>query len=176
MLVGSGQLIKQGGLSAVLIAHQCKGQLRSLRQRIAAALRMEFTLLAQSGMIRRFFTLLRPVLFRRGGKQRNTDLPCIRQAQRQLVAVNPQLHRIPQRRQLHYGNLGTGQHTHVQKMLPKFPFPAYAVNSCRLTGFQFIQCHGYVPPSGLSANRFRFRTELLNYKYFFRRNQDLPNR
>ena len=34
MLVGAGKLVEQGGLSAVLVARQCKGEGRAVRQRI----------------------------------------------------------------------------------------------------------------------------------------------
>ena len=54
VLIRSRQLVEQSGLSAVLIAHQSKGQFGPLRQGIAAPLRMEFPFFAQAGVIRPF--------------------------------------------------------------------------------------------------------------------------
>ena len=117
VLVGTGQLIEQGGLAAVLVPHQGKGQHRPLGQRVTASLGMEFAFLAQSGVI----CPPHPLFFfahicRRCGGHR--DLLRVLQPQRQLVIVYPHLQGIPHGGGLHHRYPGAGDHAHVQEVLP----------------------------------------------------------
>ena len=56
----------------------------------------------------------------------------VRQAQGQLISVNPDLHGIPQGSQLNQRHFRSGQHTHIQKMLPESAFSAHFLNLGRL--------------------------------------------
>ena len=56
VLIGTGQLVEEGGLAAVLIADKGKGQLRAGRQLASAALGVEFSFFAKSGVFHEFFS------------------------------------------------------------------------------------------------------------------------
>ena len=135
MLVGAGQLVEQRGLAAVLVAHQREGQLRALRQRVAAAPGVVLAVLAQAQV----GLLAAPV--RRGAlgqalDARGLDLLGVRQPKRQLVAVDAQLHRVAHRRQLHQRDLRARNHAHVQKVLPQRALAAHGVDAGALPDLQ----------------------------------------
>ena len=69
------------------------------------------------------------------------DLIRVRQTQRQLVAVDLQLHGISLGRKLHHGDLRPGDHAHVQEMLPQGSFPANLRYHGTFPDFQILQCH-----------------------------------
>ena len=54
VLVSTGKLVEKSCLSAVLVAHQGKGNNSSIRQRISASLRMIFSLFTKSRMFGTF--------------------------------------------------------------------------------------------------------------------------
>ena len=138
VLIGAGELVEQGGFAAVLVAHQGKAQKFRVGQGVAAALGVEFALLAQTGVV------LGPGAAGRlpghgavqGGGDRN--LRGVRQAQGQLIAVNPQLHGIAQGGQLDHRHGDAGDQAHIQKMLPQSAFAPHGLNPGGLTGLQFL--------------------------------------
>ena len=129
MLVGAGQLVEQCRLAAVLVAHEGEGQQSSVRQRLARALGMELPFLAQARVGRGLA----------GGTRRgaggalfafcDVDLFGVGKAQRQLIAVDAQLHRVAHRRKLDKGHLCAGNDPHIQKMLPQGAFASYGLNA-----------------------------------------------
>ena len=128
VLVGAGELVEEGGLPRVLVAHQGKGQGGPRRQRIPVALCMVFAALAQA----RVLALLDAGDARVGVGPAldglDLDLAGVGHADGQLVAVDLQLHGVPHGSQLHHRDLRPGDHAHVQKMLPQGPFPAHAAD------------------------------------------------
>ena len=63
---------------------------------------------------------------------------CIRQAKRQFIAVDPQLHGISHGCQLDQCNSGTWKHPHIQKMLPQRAFAPYRQDARRLPWCQIL--------------------------------------
>ena len=135
MLVCACQLIKQGGLAAVLIADQRKSQNRTLRQGIPAAFGMEAAFLTQSGMLRFY----RPSFFGNGRlhvfQPLYADPLRIGQTQRQFIAVDLQLHRIAHGSIFDHGHFRTRNDPHIQKMLTQGTFPAHSLYPGRLSRF-----------------------------------------
>ena len=141
VLIGAGELVEQRGFAAVLVAHQGEGQLGSVRQGIAAALGMEFALLAQARMGGG------PALGRgrglpdRMGNRQNRDLIRVRQAQGQFIPVDAQLDGVAQGSRLDHGHLHPGDDTHIQKMLPQRAFAAHGLHLARLSRLQILDGH-----------------------------------
>ena len=121
MLVGTGQLIKKGGLSAVLIAHQSKCQSCTLGQRIPTASGMELSFLAEARMSTLPVTCRLSILPDRFPERLHFNLFRVCQSQCQLIPVNPQFHGISKRCKLHHRHIGSRKHTHIQKMLSEIP-------------------------------------------------------
>ena len=143
MLFRAGQLVKEGSLTAVLVSHQRKSQLRPFRQRISAPLGMKFAFLAKPRMLRLPARLL---LFLYARCHRlHTDLRGIRQTQCKLIAMYVQFDRVPHRRQLHYRNLRPGNHPHIQKMLPQRTFAADTFHHGSFSYCKFFQRHNNTP-------------------------------
>ena len=120
VLVCAGQLVEQRGLAAILVAHQRKGERFVVRQRVAAALGVVFASLAETGVLcgaHRF--LCENGRFFGGLCRRNADLTGVVQPQRELVAVDLQLHRVAHRRVFYQRHHGARYHAHIQKMLPQ---------------------------------------------------------
>ena len=143
VLVGTGQLVEQGGLAAVLVAYQGKGQRRAVRQGIAAALGMETAFLTQSGV----FLGPGQRLFSFGGFRicrGDPDLFRFCQAESQFISVDPQLHGIAHGRQLDHGHFRAGDHAHIQEMLPQGAFSADFFNDGGPAGFQFVEFHIFI--------------------------------
>ena len=132
MLAGSGELVEQRRLSAVLVARQGEGQHRALRQGMLRLLQMKFSSLAKARMGHR-----RPRLFLR----RALGVPDVfylyllrvRQAQGQLVAVDAQLHRVTHGRVFPHGHVACGNQSHIEEVLPQGSFPAHRDNGRRLS-------------------------------------------
>ena len=131
VLVRARKLVKQRGLAAVLVADEREGQSCSLGQGIAAALWVIFTALAESRVAGRFITAF--IMSRFGFLFGGLDLDLIRvvKPERQLVAVDLQLHWVAAGSELHHCDLRAGDHTHIQKMLPQ---RALAVELCDANG------------------------------------------
>ncbi len=102
---------------------------------------MIFTVLTQSGVLRRLdsFCILvsaLDLLYRL-----NFDLFGFGESQCQLIAVNLQFHWVSHRRKLYNRDLGAGNHTHVKKMLTQSALTANPQYSGALADSQFIQFH-----------------------------------
>ena len=114
MLIGAGQAVEQGGLSAVLISDKGKGQPILLSD----FLFLSGAVLSDARMLCLFLgEPMRLVLGNPPGFFYG-DLLGIRQSQGQLIAVDLDLDRVSHRGVFCDGQLGTGDHTHVKKVLP----------------------------------------------------------
>ena len=119
MLIRAGQLVEQSGFAAVLVADKSEGQGRAFRERIAAAFGVKTAFLAQTGVFEARARLLGRI-FRRIIRDRiDLNIPGIINTQRQLVAMDPNFHRIAHGSQLHKGYMGSGDQAHVEKVLPE---------------------------------------------------------
>ena len=126
VLVGAGELIEQGGLAAVLVAGQRKGQCLVFRQGVLPFFDVIPTALAKAWMLHHFI-LDRCVHRRDGLGGGDADLRGILQPQGQLVAVDAQLHGVPHGGQLDQGDLCARDQAHIQKMLPQCARTAHSV-------------------------------------------------
>ena len=145
MLVGAGELVKEGGFAAVLVAHQGKGQRLRLRQGIAGALGVELALLAKAGVKALPLALLLSGLVRRSVQGLCLDLLRVLETQGQLIAVDAQLHGIAHGRQLHHGEGRAGDHAHIQKMLPQGALAPHGKDTPALTGLTVSNGHNDLP-------------------------------
>ena len=144
MLVGAGQLIEQRSLAAVLIAGEGKGQRGAFGQGIFGLLFVETAALAQTGM-RHGRAPFRRRQWNRVADVFDLDLFCVRQAQRELVAVDAQFHRVAHRSKLDHRHIAVGNKTHIKKMLPQCAFAANRTDGCSLADGQIFECHtGYL--------------------------------
>ena len=140
MLLGAGQAVEERGLAAVLIADQCKLHDGALRERITVARKVESAALTESGMLG--LLLFRLLLFGFGCSfcVCDGDLLGIGEAERKLIAVEPQLHRVAHRGELHDRDLRAGNDAHIEKMLTECAVAAECFDPCSLPGFDFPEC------------------------------------
>ena len=71
----------------------------------------------------------------------HADLRGIGQTQRQLIAVDLQLHGVAHGGEFHQCYIRAGDQPHIQKVLPQRPLSPYIRDTARLTNVQFVQCH-----------------------------------
>ena len=154
VLIGSRQLVKQCGFSAVLISHQCICKCFPLRKRIGLSLYMVFAILSQSGM--NCIVYIPCSLMGAGTGINGLDLDLIRicQTQRQFIAVDLKFQRIAHGRQLHRRHLSSGNHSHIQKVLPQSALSAHRFYDSALSYFQVFQCHFQSVLSGALEHSF----------------------
>ena len=146
MLVCAGELIKERGLAAILVARQSEGQHAPLGQGIAVPPGVISAALPQARMLRPGLPSVRFIgesrisfcLFPNRG---HLYFCRVVKPQCQLVAVDQQLHRIPHRGELDKLHLRAGDQSHIQKMLSEGAFPAHRFDLCRLSDLQIIQHH-----------------------------------
>ena len=69
------------------------------------------------------------------------DLPGVRQPQRQLIAVYPQLHGVAHGCEFHQRHLRAGDQSHIQKMLAQGALSAHCRDPGRLADLQLVQHH-----------------------------------
>ena len=138
VLIGSRQLIEQGRLTAVLIAHQCEGERRAVRQRIAGALRMEpsaftkarvFIRKGSSALFTCDLSCSRPAVriqevFLLGRQLLHANLRRVIKTERQLIPLYLKFDGIAHRGVFHYGDFRARNHTHVEEVLPEGAFSA----------------------------------------------------
>ena len=151
VLVGAGQLVEERGFSAVLVADEGEGQRGPFRKGVARTLGMETAFLTEAGVLRGLLLFLFSGCGSgcfRAFQQGDTDVPGIRDAEGQLISVDPKLHGIAHWCQLDQGCLGAGDNAHVQEMLAQGAFAADGLDAGGLAGFQLIQFHHF--------QRFRF--------------------
>ena len=137
MLVGAGELIEQGGLAAVLVAGQRKGEGLVLRQGVLALFDVVLAALAKTRVLHHFSIhrgVHRRGLFGGG----HSDLCRVVQTQGQLIAVDAQLHGVAHGCQLYQRDLCPGDQTHIQKMLPQRTGAAHRVHDGAFADRQFV--------------------------------------
>ncbi|CDD53729.1 putative uncharacterized protein [Ruminococcus sp. CAG:379] len=122
MLIGAGQPVKQGGLAAVLVSHQGKGQHLFLRQGAFSCLGVILAPLSQARVGNIPQAPLGYSGCRGSGDLLHEDLLRIRQPQGQLIPMYPQLQRISHGRKLDQCHLRIRDQTHIQKVLPQGAF------------------------------------------------------
>ena len=127
MLICAGKLIEKGGLAAVLVSHQGKGQFCSLRQRVTAALGMVFAAFTQSGVLRSGGNGRGLICRLCSSAFRHFDPVGVLQTQGQLISVEHQFHGITHGCIFNHLDFSSGNHAHIQKMLTK---SAFAANFC----------------------------------------------
>ena len=127
VLVGTGELVEQGGLTAVLVARQRKGQGLILRQGMLPLLGVVLAALTKTRVLHHFSVhrgVHRRGLFGGG----HDDLCRVVQTQGQLIAVDAQLHGVAHGRQLYQRDLRPGNQTHIQKVLPQCACTAHGLH------------------------------------------------
>ena len=137
VLIGAGELVKEGGFAAVLVAGQGKGQRALLQGQVMAA-----SVFAHAGV----------------GDGRNPGLlsvnrkgvcvyvfnfnpPGLFQPQGQFIAPQRDLHRVSHGGNLLEHDLRLGGQPHVQQMVPQGAVAAHRPDECGLAGLQFVHCH-----------------------------------
>ena len=125
VLLGAGELVEQGGLTAVLVAHQRVGQDGAIRQGMLPRLAVVLAAFTQTGVIRVTGAVYADMAAAALPDGLDLDLIGLRQAQGQLVAVYLHLHRVAHRGQLHHRHLRAGDHAHIQKMLAQCALAAH---------------------------------------------------
>ena len=116
MLVGTGELIEQRSLSAVLIARKGKGERFGIRQRMLRLSFMGLAVFAETRMFDVFIDAAGSLPDRRV-RRFDLDLLRVRQAQRQLIAVQAQFHGIAHGRQFYHFQDGARGHAHIEEVL-----------------------------------------------------------
>ena len=137
MLVGAGELIEQGRLAAVLVSGQCKGESRAVRQGVLSLFDMIFSALAKAGVIHH------PVVYGSTRRQallyrNDSDLGSVVQPERQLIAMDAQLHGVAHGCQLHQRDLRARGQPHIQKMLAQCAAAANRIHHGAFADLQFF--------------------------------------
>ena len=138
MLIGAGQLVEKGGLAAVLVAGQGKGEGRAVGQRILVGLDVVFAVFTQTGMGAVAAQGVACGGRRMGLDGPDADLGGVGQAQGQLVAVDAQFHGIAHGRVFDQRDLGAGDDPHVKKMLAQGAGAADCGDDTALPQFQLF--------------------------------------
>ena len=151
MLVGTGELIEQCRLAAVLVSRQSKGQGFPFRQRVCRFRVMVSAALTQAGMLDLVVSAIGEFIFQyRNFRIFMSYIPCIgihedlfriRQAQSQFISMDVQLHGISQRCKLFQRDDGTGDQPHIQKMLTERSLSSDLREYRRLSDGQFAKFH-----------------------------------
>ena len=110
MLLGAGELVEQGGLAAVLVAHQRVGQDGAIRQRMLPRLAVVLAAFTQTGVIRVTGAVYADMAAAALPDGLDLDL---------------HLHRVAHGGQLHHRHLRAGDHAHIQKMLAQRALTAH---------------------------------------------------
>lgn len=139
MLVGTSELVEQGGLAAVLVASQGKCQGRIFRQGRFTGFGVITAALAQTWMLQRLVPMgCAGVIRCRAVQHRDADLLGIVQPQGQRIAVDAQLHGVAHGGQFYQGDPCAGDQTHIQKMLPQSACAAYGLYHSAAPDGQFL--------------------------------------
>ena len=128
VLSRSGELVEQCGLAAVLIAHQRVGQDGVLRQRMLVLLAVVLAALTKTGMVGVPGAIHTDMAAAALPDRLDVDLIGLRQTKRQLVAMDLHLHGVSHGGQLYHRYLCTGDHAHIQKVLPQRTLTAHPAN------------------------------------------------
>jgi len=151
VLVGPGQLVEERGLSAVLVACQCKGERCALRRdhTLGVPVMGLFGRLAGcAALTERRVRGISEMWVAAGYVVRlvhigKLDAGGVILAQGELVAAQPNLERIAHGGSLDHGDLGTRRKPHVKDVLAQgFLVAANGQDVRILADFQRVQCHG----------------------------------
>ena len=146
VLVGTGELVEEGRLAAILVAGKGKGEGGSLGKRMFACFDMVASALAQTGMLHgRMRRRAGGLAFYGAGIADFNPLRVVH-AQGQLIAVDAEFDGVAHRGEFDERNLCAGDDTHIQKMLSEGAFAADGMDDGTLTGFKRIQSHRMIPP------------------------------
>jgi len=138
MLVGTGELVEQGGLTAVLVASQRKGEGPVLGQGILPLFNVVFSALAKAGVIHHFI-ICRSRRYCRGlFGGGDADLRGIVQPEGQLIAMDAQLHGVAHGCQLDQRDLRPRDQAHIQKMLAQCAAAADGIHNSAFSDLQFF--------------------------------------
>ena len=138
MLVGTGELVEQGGLTAVLVASQRKGEGPVLGQGILPLFNVVFSALAKAGVIHHFIICRSRRHCRGLFGGGDADLRGIVQPEGQLVAMDAQLHGVAHRSQLDQRDLHPRDQAHIQKMLAQCAAAADGIHNSTFSDLQFF--------------------------------------
>ena len=107
---------------------------------------MEAAFLTQAGMLRRtqIFLILSFVF---PVHRFDINLFRVRQAEGQLISVDPELHGVSHGSQFDNGNFRSGNDAHIQEMLPEGAFAADGPDDSGLAGMQRVEFHNRFIPS-----------------------------
>ena len=164
MLIGAGELVKEGGFAAVLVAGQGKGQRALLQGQVMAA-----SVFAHAGV----------------GDGRNPGLlsvnrkgvcvyvfnfnpPGLFQPQGQFIAPQRDLHRVPHGGNLLEHDLRLGGQPHVQQVVPQGTVAAHRPDKSGLAGLQFVHCHNLTPHQGNHARKL-FHDDIIPPDFYLRK-------
>ena len=150
VLIGSRQLVKQRGFSAVLIARQRERNRFARRNHFRPARIVFDALFRHAGMRNDHGAAFAAAEFMRLMNVLQFNLRRIRLAQRKLVAARANLQRIAQRRRLDHRNFRTGRKPHIQYVLAKrLFFTAHLMYNRVLSWRKLIQRQVQSPPDRL---------------------------
>ena len=138
MLVGTGELVEQGGLTAVLVASQRKGEGPVLGQGILPLFDVVFSALAKAGVIHHFIICRSRRHCRGLFGGGDADLRGIIQPEGQLVAMDAQLHGVAHGCQLDQRDLRPRDQAHIQKMLAQCAAAADGIHNSAFSDLQFF--------------------------------------
>ena len=103
-----------------------------------------------SGSGLRFGRFLLPagslILLRRSFREGDGDLVRIRAPECQLIAVDPELHGVPQGREPDQSHPRAGDDAHIQDVLAQGALSVYPLYDSGLSDLQFIQFHNSAAP------------------------------
>ena len=157
VLVGAGELVEEGRLAAVLVAHKGKREPRVLRAGIALgmlALLRGARLLAKTGM-----ASARAIIFaRRAGTGRSgagkfffrkhgadLNLRGFARTQGELISAQAHLKRVAHGRHFLQSDHNTWYQAHVEQVATQFAFPYNRRYTCALPWGKRVQCHDVLP-------------------------------
>ena len=138
MLVGTGELVEQGGLTAVLVASQRKGEGPVLGQGILPLFNVVFSALAKAGVIHHFIICRNRRHCRGLFGGGDADLRGIVQPEGQLIAMDAQLHGVAHGCQLDQRDLRPRDQAHIQKMLAQCAAAADGIHNSAFSDLQFF--------------------------------------
>ena len=157
MLVGTGELVEEGRLAAVLVTYEGKRELRILRAGVALgmlALLRGARLLAKTGMAGACAIILarRAGTGRRGAGQllvgkhgTRLDLGRLARTQGELVAAQAHLKRVAHGRHFLQSDHNAWYQAHVEQVATQFALPRNRRHTCALPWGKRVQCHDVLP-------------------------------
>ena len=157
MLVGTGKLVEEGRLAAVLVAYEGKCEPRVLGAGVALgvlALLRGAGLLAKAGVAgaRAIILAGRAGTGRHGAGQlffgkhgTGLDLRGFACAQGELISAQAHLQRVAHGRHFLQGNHNAWYQAHIKQVAAQFAFSAHCRHTCALPRGKRVQCHDALP-------------------------------